>query len=120
LAPPGDQTWHDHVNAFGNARPLDAVFLAGPDGFIARGLAEVLSEGGDDQAQDQDEDERHEREHDDDDDHGDPAFAILAAHGDANSFEANYGVALPREVVRLRELVAGHDHALHELELDEH
>jgi tetratricopeptide (TPR) repeat protein len=29
-----DRTWQDRVNVFGGARPLDAVFARGPDGFV--------------------------------------------------------------------------------------
>lgn len=42
LAPVGDQTWHDRINVFGGAQPLDAVFAAGPDGFIATRLPAYL------------------------------------------------------------------------------
>src|SRR6185436_19243540 len=42
LAPPGDATWNERANAFGEARLLDEVFAAGPEGFINHGLAAYL------------------------------------------------------------------------------
>ena len=116
LAPPGDLTWHDRVNVFAGARPLDAVFAGGPDGFIGHRLAEYLAELRDTPATRDDED----LADDDDEDVSDVAFALLAAKGDAASFERNYGVPLPRELARLRELAGRREDVFEELDLDEH
>ncbi|HUJ59005.1 MAG TPA: suppressor of fused domain protein [Kofleriaceae bacterium] len=128
LAPPGDATWSDRVNVFGGARPLDALFAAGPEGFIARGLAafaaglEAASEAEDDEAGEEVdaefEDEAAEHEDDEADDDN-AAYRALAAEGDAGSFERAYGVALPADVATLREVASGRE-LFHELELEDH
>jgi len=94
LAPPGDATWADRVNIFGGSTPLDVVFAAGPEGFIAKSLPDYLdsTEKG-----------------------GEHAF------GDAGSFERTYGVALPIEVKRLREAMRGYssERVFEELRLED-
>ncbi len=128
LAPPGDATWQDRVDVFGGARPLDDVFVAGPDGFVARGLAafveliaqqdEEEQEGEEVEADEDEDEEEEEHEHEHDEEEDDEAFAILSRGGDAESFEQAYGVPLPPEVARLRELADGHD-CFEELELED-
>jgi photosystem II stability/assembly factor-like uncharacterized protein/tetratricopeptide (TPR) repeat protein len=133
LAPPGDATWQDRVDVFGGGRPLDEVFVAGPDEFVARGLArhvELLEQEDDDEQEeeevdaefdeDDDDDDDEDDDDDDDDEEGDEddAFAILNEDGNAESFEQAYGVPLPPEVARLREIADGHD-CFEELELED-
>jgi suppressor of fused len=141
LAVPGDATWSERANVFGQAfdptRALDEVFVAGPEGFIARGLAAYLDALGltDDaghgghrgngnggaRANGDGEDEDDELD-DDVADLGidDPeALALLGEVGDADAFRANYGVPLPIEVSRLFELARDRDRAsFTELRLD--
>jgi photosystem II stability/assembly factor-like uncharacterized protein len=116
LAPPGDRTWHDRVNVFAGARPLDAVFSPGPDGFIGHRLAEYLAELPTAPVASEDED----LADDDDDDVSDVAFALLAAKGDAGSFDRNYGMPLPADLARLRQVVGRREDVFEELALDEH
>lgn len=91
LAPHGDQTWHDRVNVFGGAQPLDAAFAGGPDGFVTRGLPAYLR-----------------------------AMAERARGGEQPSarsstrrmpaaFEEVYGVALPPEAAAFFAAVDGYD-----------
>ncbi|MBV8761822.1 MAG: suppressor of fused domain protein [Deltaproteobacteria bacterium] len=81
LAPPGDATWADRVNVFGGAKPLDVVFAAGPDGFVSKGLFEVLGKGD----------------------------TTPAPTADAAAFERVYGVMMPVEVKRLLDAVRGRE-----------
>jgi photosystem II stability/assembly factor-like uncharacterized protein len=79
LAPPHDATWADRVDVFGGAKPLDVVFAAGPERFIATRLAEYVGADAVDES------------------------ATAAA------FERAYGIAMPADVRRLRELARGRD-----------
>jgi len=81
VAPPGDATWADRVNVFGGAKPLDVVFAAGPDGFIAKGLPELLGKT----------------------DMTPPPSA------EAGVFERAYGVQFPVEMKKLLDAVRGRD-----------
>jgi len=100
LAPADDATWRDRA-PLALPRALDDVFAAGPEGFIARGLAAylALTDDGDD-GDDSDGD-------DDDEDDLDEAFARLAPAGTADDFRAIYGVALAPEAAQLLALAAG-------------
>ncbi|MGE5184741.1 MAG: suppressor of fused domain protein, partial [Acidobacteriota bacterium] len=80
LAPPGDATWADRIDVFGSTRPRDAVFVTGPQGFVARGLAELVDEP-----------------------------EQTARPGEAEAFERDYGAPVPPEVARLRALARGRD-----------
>ena len=80
LAPQGDATWHDRVDVFGRSRPHDAVFVAGPTGFVARGLAEYVG-----------------------------APERTPRPGELSAFERDRGVPVPHEVARLTSLVRGRD-----------
>jgi suppressor of fused-like protein len=95
LAPPGDQTWHDRVNVFGGGLPLDALFAAGPEGFVAGGLARYLDALGHGQS-----DQR--------------------GGEDTVAFEASFGMPMPPEARRFFDLLAGCDRTetFHELRLD--
>lgn len=113
LAPPGDDTWHDRINVFGGALPLDRVFAAGPDGFVAGGLAAYVAA-----VRDVEPVEIVDREQEG---RGDPgAFAALGAPGTATDFEAIYGVALPSEAASLFATVTARQRwsTLEELRLD--
>lgn len=141
LAPPGDATWSDRANAVSEAKPLDAAFAAGPEGFIESGLAlflgpadEVDAEEGEDEEADEgnDDDDEDEDEEDEDEDEGDDedgdddaegdneAFSVLGEAGDANDFEDIYGVELPDEADRFFAAVDGRDpwRTFSELRLD--
>ncbi len=104
LAPPGDETWHDRINVFGGALPLDGVFAAGPDGFVAGGLASYVAAVRDAEPA------AAEPERGRGGDAGDPeAFAALGAQGTPADFEAIYGVALPAEAAALFTTVTPRD-----------
>jgi photosystem II stability/assembly factor-like uncharacterized protein len=137
LAPPGDATWSDRMNVFGGAKVLDGMFAAGPDGFIANGLAAYLAaiaagndedNAGEDAAGEDADGDAGEDEDDADGDGGDDdgvevdqeAFALLGKAGGADDFRAIYGVALPIEARWFFELVAGRDRwsSFTELRLD--
>jgi len=92
LAPPGDATWADRVNVYGGAKPLDVVFAAGPDGFIAKGLPELLGKT----------------------DMTPPPSAEAAV------FERAYGTPFPVEMKKLLDAVRGRDvrAAFDELQLE--
>ncbi|MBA3456747.1 MAG: hypothetical protein H0T42_26900, partial [Deltaproteobacteria bacterium] len=113
LAPVGDATWADHVDVFGEDKPLDGVFAEGPVGFIDKGLDAFLAEAGESdagaRAQEVDDTERDSE-----------AFKTLSEPGNAADFHAIYGAPLPREAERLLALIAGHDRwsTFEELRLD--
>ncbi|HEX5062473.1 MAG TPA: suppressor of fused domain protein [Kofleriaceae bacterium] len=114
LAPPGDETWSDRINVFGGVKPLDVVFAEGPDGFVVRGLVTYLDAI--ENARDDDEDD----DDDDEDDTDSEAFSTLNEAGTAQSFEANYGVALSREAAAFVTAIDGRDKwsSFEELRLD--
>ena len=142
LAPRGDATWADRVNVFGGARPLDEIFVRGPQGFIAKGLPgylEAIAEdddvegeedddddddddgpGGNEDDGDDDDDDDEDDDEDDVDDDGDDVFHALAQAGDANDFAAIYGVPLPEEARALFEAMTDRNRwsSFEELRLD--
>lgn len=81
VAPAGDATWADRVNVFGGAKPLDVVFAPGPDGFVGKGLFEILGKGD----------------------------ATPAPTSEAAAFERVYGVMMPLEVKRLLDALRGRE-----------
>lgn len=85
LAPPGDRTWHDRVNVFGSAQPLDVAFAGGPDRFIARGLPAYLRAM------------------------GERVSSTSSTRGMQSAFEEVYGVAVPPEAAALVAAVDGYD-----------
>ena len=110
VAPPGDMTWADHVDVFGGPRDLDALFAAGPQGFIERSLSLYLAaieehvvdeeedEGDaddDDEDDDDDDDDDDDADDDDDDDDGDegdePGEQEVDADDDERGLEASGG-----------------------------
>jgi photosystem II stability/assembly factor-like uncharacterized protein len=120
LAPPGDATWEDRVDVFGGARPLDEVMVAGPEGFVEKRLAAYIELT----KEEEEIEHEHEHEHDEkeeeeeDEDVDQEAFRILSRPGDAESFQHAYGVVLPPEVARLRELAGGRE-CFEELDLED-
>ncbi|MDB4958399.1 MAG: hypothetical protein JWO36_5968 [Myxococcales bacterium] len=110
LAPPGDATWADRANLFGEAFPLDEMFASGPDGFIRTALQAYI-----DAIQTVEVASR-----DDDSDDDPPDDAVLGTPGTARDFEINIGRELPTEARWFFEIVAGKDpwNTFHELRLD--
>jgi suppressor of fused-like protein len=98
VAPPGDETWHDRVNVFGGAQPLDIVFGEGPARFIEKGLPAYLDAIGRDSI--------HE--------------ALAMTPRLASDFEAIYGTPLPAEAAAFFAAVESRDRwsSFHELRLD--
>jgi photosystem II stability/assembly factor-like uncharacterized protein len=94
LAPADDTTWQERMNAFATANSLDGVFAAGPTDFVARGLAEYLAVRG--------------------------VVSTVPGSGNATAFEQVYGVPLPLDAARLRELAAARAGVFHGLTVREH
>jgi photosystem II stability/assembly factor-like uncharacterized protein len=103
LAPSGDETWHDRINIFGGAKPLDVAFAEGPDGFIARGLPHYFSALGEGPKRDP----------------ANAAWDVFKAP-DTDVFAAVYGEPMPRDAADFFAAIDGRDKwsSFDELRLD--
>ena len=80
LAPRDDAMWSDRLDRFAAGKPLDAVFAAGPDGFLGAGLHAYLD-----------------------------AFGGSGEGVSLEGFEARHGVPVPAELAALAAAMAGRD-----------